>query len=301
MYQRARYKEYNQVPIHSIKDPVATLKRDGAHFFLQIDNEGNQKYYSRRPSVKGGHPERSAQIPHLSTKKLPEFAGQVFSVELIHTGHNKNNPESHVATSGILNSLPARSILTQENTGPIRAVLIDVIDPPLPTYRDKLLHMKSLEKKFGNPEILFVDDPAIGIHEIQKLAVKTKAEGREGIITTSLSTPEPVNTRIKLKHFYTYNLRVNRVIQEFDISGNPKDSMGALECTDATGRIVCYVGTGFSRELRQEIWKNPSAWIGKLIQVKTMGLSIVGGRLRAPSYNGDADGEISKVEYGSFG
>lgn len=298
MFPRAKYKE---TPWHELPDPVALPKRDGAHFFLKIDHDGNQQYFSRRESVKGGFPERSAQLPHLATKKLPEFAGQVFSVELIHTGHNKDHPESHVALSGILNSLPAKAIKTQEEKGRVRAALIDVVDPPLPTYRHKLLHMKNLEKTFGDPSIMFVDDPVIGHKNIQELIDKTRHEGREGIIATSLSLPEHENPRLKVKHFYTYNLRVNRVMQEFDQSGKPKESMGKLECTDATGRVVCYVGTGFSKALREEIWKNPKAWIGKLIQVKTMGLSIVGGRLRAPVFNGDADGDIDKVEYGEYG
>lgn len=300
MFERAKYKELPQEAWHTIPNPVATLKRDGSHFFLMIDNKGNQKYYSRRESVKGGHPERSEQIPHLSTKKLPEFAGQVFSVELIHTGHDKATPESHVATSGILNSLTAKSIQTQKEKGPIRAVLIDVIDPPLPTYREKLLHMKKLEKHFGNPDLMFVDEPIIGHEAIAKKATETKAQQREGLIVTSLTLPENINPRIKLKHFYTFNLRVKNVLQEFDIYGKPKNSMGKLECVDATGRVVAYPGTGFSKELREEIWRNPKAWIGRLIQVKAMGLSIVGGRLRAPVYNGDADGDIDTVEFGVY-
>jgi hypothetical protein len=300
MYERAKYKDSGKLDYRDIPDPVATLKRDGAHFFLQIDNEGNQRYYSRRPSVKGGHPERSAQIPHLSEKKLPQFAGQVFSVELIHTGHLKETPESHTAASGILNSLPLRAIQTQKDTGPIRAALIDVIEPKLPTYKDKLIHMKTLEKHFGNPDLMFVDDPAIGVKNIDKLIDFTKRQQREGVIVASLTRPEHDNPRAKIKHFYTFNLRVNRVIQEFDKNGHPKDSMGALELTDSTGRVVGMVGTGFSRALRQEIWRNPKEWIGRLIQVKTMGLSIEGGRLRAPVFNGDADGEMDKVEYGVY-
>ncbi len=300
MFERAKYKDLPVEAWHIIPNPVATLKRDGAHFFLSIDNKGNQKYYSRRESVKGGHPERSEQIPHLSTKKLPEFAGQVFSVELIHTGQDKHAPESHVATSGILNSLTAKSIQTQKDKGPIRAALIDVIDPPLNTYREKLLHMKKLEKSFGNSDLMFVDTPIIGHENILKAAEITKAHKREGLIITSLSLPETINPRIKLKHFYTFNLRVTRVIQEFDQAGKPKNSMGSLELEDATGRVVCFVGTGFSKQLREEIWNNPKTWIGKLIQVKAMGLSIVGGRLRAPVYNGDSDGDIDKIEYGKY-
>lgn len=300
MFERAKYKDEDQKDWQHIPDPVGTLKRDGAHFFLAIDAKGNQKYYSRRESVKGGHPERSAQIPHLSEKKLPQFAGQVFSVELIHTGHNKETPESHVATTGILVSKIDKSIDTQKKTGPIRAVLIDVLHPPMETYREKLLHMKKLEKHFGNSDIFFVDDPVIGHKAIESKIAETRSQGREGMIVASLDTPEHKNPRIKVKHFYTFNVRVSRVIQEYDIAGKPKPSMGALEITDATGRVVGAVGTGFTKAMRKEIWDNPKEWIGKLIQIKAMGLSIVGGRLRSPVFNGEADGDLDKVEYGQY-
>jgi hypothetical protein len=299
MFQHAKHKDSSK-GWENIPHPVATPKRDGAHYFMVIDQEGNPKYYSRRESVRGGYPERSAQIPHLAQKKLPKFAGQVFSVELIHTGHTKDRPESHVDASRVLNSLPAKALQTQKDIGPIRAAVHNVIYPPLPTYREKLLHMKELEKHFGDPNLLFVDDPVIGHKDINKLIDKTKREGREGVMVTSLSLPEDNNPRIKVKHFYTFNVKVSRVIQEYDISGKPKPSMGALEFTDATGRVAGAVGTGFSKALRKEIWDNQKDWIGKLIQVKAMGLSIEGGRLRSPVYNGEADGALDKVEYGSY-
>lgn len=295
MYSRAKYKDSSDVHWSSLANPVATPKRDGAHFYLEIGSDGTQKYYSRRESVKGGHPERSSQIPHLSSKRLPDFAGHVYNVELIHTGHNKDNPESHSTVSGILNSLPPRSIETQKQIGPVRAVLIDVVNPPLPTYKDKLLQMKRVEDAFGNPDLMFVDTPAITKQGIVEMIDKTKQQHREGVIITDLKTPESNNPRIKIKHFYTYNLRVNKLIQEIDIHGKPKNSMGALECIDRSGRIVCYVGTGFSREQREQFWLHPDLILHKLIQVKTMSPEVSGGRLRAPVFNGDADGELDLV------
>jgi len=286
MFQRAKYVEPRKLLWQDIPNPAATIKYDGGHYYLSVQSDGSLKYYSRRESVKGGFPERSAQIPHLSNVKLPQYAGHVYSVELIHTGKDKNNKESHPAVSGILNSLLPRSIETQLNTGPVRAVLLDVINPPLPTYKEKIAHLKEVEKAFGKPALMFVPEIATTKPEIIKLIERTKAEGREGIIVTSLTKPESINPRIKIKHFDTYNLRVVRIIQEEDTHGNLKPSMGAMDCVDSSGRVVCTVGTGFSKELREEIWRNQFKWIGKLIQVKTMGLGSVGGKLRAPVFNG---------------
>lgn len=296
MFTRAQYKDSNQLDWTTISDPVATKKWDGAHFFVTVEPDGSLRYFSRRQSVKGHFPERTAHLPHLTETKLPHLAGNVYSVELIHTGHSKNDVESHSRLSGILNSLPERAIATQKETGPVRAVLIDVINPPLPTYREKLLHLKEVEQAFGKPDMMFVPEPKITKPDIVELINSTRRRGEEGVIITSLSTPEPSNRRIKLKHFGTYNLRVSRIVQEFDKNGKPKDSMGAVIVTDRSGREVAAVGSGFTKAQRKEAWANPKAWIGKLIQVKSLGPSGAGGRLRHPVYNGDADGELDFVE-----
>jgi hypothetical protein len=296
MYARQKYVEQAAQAWQQIKDPVATKKYDGSHFFMEVQSDGSLKFYSRRMSVKGHYPERSSQLPHLTDKKLPHLAGHVYSVELIHTGKSKENKESHPAASGILNSLPQRAIETQKETGPIRAVLLDVINPPLPTYGDKIKHMEQVEKEFGKPEVLFVPKYEKTKAGIAKLLEQTKREGREGIIATSLTVPEPINPRTKIKHFDTYNLQISKILQEYDIHGNPKESMGAVECIDRSGRVVATVGTGWSREQRIDAWRNPRKWIGNLIQVKTMGWGSVGGKLRMPVYNGEPDGELDLIQ-----
>lgn len=90
-----------------------------------------------------------------------------------------------------------------------------------------------------------------------------------------------------------YNLRVVGIVQEIDKDGNPKDSMGALIVADSSGKIVANVGTGFSRLQRKDAWENKPSWMGRLIQVETMGLAR--DKLRAPVYNGDADGDWDLV------
>lgn len=296
MYQRAKYHEDKTSTWQGIQNPIATVKYDGANFFVRVEQDGSLRYFSRRPSVKGGFPERTAQLPHLTDKKMPEYAGQVVNVELIHTGHKKDIAESHPKLSGILNSGVQRSIETQRTDGPVRAVLFDVIDPALPTYEDKLVHLKKFEKTFGKPDVMFVPPVATTPESISKLINSTKATGREGVVITSRSVPEYMNRRLKIKHTTTYNLKVHRVVQEVDIYGKLKESAGALGVIDRAGREVALVGTGFTRAEREDIWKNPKNWIGKLIQVKTLGTVKAVGRLRAPVYNGDADGELDLIE-----
>lgn len=293
-FPRAKYKETNKW--EDLKDPVGSVKRDGASFFMEFDSNGKPRFTSRRESVKGGYPDRTENLTELSKLRLPEYAGNVYHVELIHTGHDyaEDMAESHPTVSGILNSLKDRALQTQKDIGPVRAVLLDVIHPKIATYGEKLEHLKDVKASSGPGNVLIMPDTKIGKAEIQRLIERTKALKQEGIIVTSLSTPEEKNVRFKVKHVDTYNLRVSRVIQEVDIYGVPKESMGALEVVDASGRIVANVGTGFTREQRKAIWANRANELGKLIQVKAM-LSTA-TKLRSPVYNGDADGDIDLVE-----
>lgn len=293
MYQRAKYKEIPQHEIPVGDEYVGTYKYDGANFFMPVAEDGSLKFFSRRESVKGGFPERTESLPHLTQKKMPKYAGHVFNVELIHTGRDRNNPESHSQVSGILNSLPPKAVATQSILGPVRVVLHNVVEPDLSTYSDKLKLMKQFEQEYGHPDILFANEPHIGRAAIQRLVEKTKKENREGVIVTHLTQSEGSNPRLKIKHKITHNLRVVDIIQEIDKDGRPKPSMGALKVVDATGREVGTVGSGFSRSQRIDAWKNPQNWMHKLIQVESMGLAA--SRLRSPIYNGDADGSIDTV------
>lgn len=292
MYNRAKYKAHTEKDWTELPDPVASKKRDGGNFWVSIDSEGVPSYISRRPSVKGGFPDRTASLPHLSFK-VPELAGHIINVELVHTGHSRLGKDSHSTVSGILNSLAPRAIQTQATIGPVRASMFNVLNPEFSTFKEKLEYLKKVEQLVGKPDVFFVEPHVEGRSAIEALIKQTKDAGHEGVIITSSTKHESDNTRIKVKHLDTYNLLISNIIQERDKDGNPKESMGALELTDATGRVVGYVGTGFSRADRIDAWSNPDKWKGELGQVKTMGPAR--NALRMPVWNGFADGQIDRV------
>jgi hypothetical protein len=294
VFQRAKYLESSDKKTwRALEDPIGTAKIDGANFFVQIDSKGKPHYISRRLSVKGTYPERTSALPHLDFT-VPELAGQVFNAEVFHSGFNKTQVESHPTISGILNSLPPRAVETQGRIGPARVALHNVINPEFPTYKEKLEHLKKVEKLIGKPDLIFVPQIYSGHEAIDNLIRRTKERGQEGVIITSLTKPESEgNVRFKIKHKLTYNLEVSDIIQEVDKDGNIKPSMGALVLKDATGKIVGRVGTGFSRADRIDAWNHKEKWLGRAIQVVTMGFAV--NALRMPVFNGDADGDIDTV------
>lgn len=168
MYPRAKYIEGKQ-EWEKLPDPVASVKHDGANFFMTIGPVGELRYFSRRRGVKGDFPERTSQLPHLTEKKLPQFAGNVYNVELVHTGHSPQGKEDHPKLSGILNSLPERSIQTQKEEGPVRAILLNVISPKINTYQEKLEHLNEVAKAYSKPHILKPVSVKIGRDNVQDL------------------------------------------------------------------------------------------------------------------------------------
>lgn len=292
-YPRAKYRDHTQESNADIESPVGMKKYDGASFFAVVGQDGGLRYFSRRPSVHGGFPERTAALPHLSDVKVPELAGSVYNVELIHTGHSHGSEESHSAVSGILNSLPARAIETQRRTGPVRVVIHNVVYPSLPTFKDKLAYTHALQSAFGKPELLRAVEVHAGNEAIARLLERTKKEGSEGIIVTSLTAPEESNPRLRVKHLSYHNLNVVGFEEELDKSGKPKGSLGSLVVADSTGKVVARVGTGFTKAMRKQVWASRPDWLGKPVQVKSFG--VARHRLRGPVYNGDADGDVDRV------
>jgi hypothetical protein len=296
MFERATYKsngEAKHISWENVPDPIGSKKYDGGHDFLVIGQDGTPSFISRRQGVKGNYPEHQDKLPHLQGPYPEKFRGHIFSVEMIHTGKDKDQEESHPAVSGILNSLAPRAIKTQEETGPVRAVLLDVLHPALHTYRDKLRHMQELEKSYGRPDVLYTVPVAIGKDQIKDLIEDTKKKGQEGIIVTSGTLDESNNPRIKIKHLSMHNLKIVGFQQEVDKNGNFKPSVGAINVVDASGREVAKVGTGLSKDLREDMFRNPDKYLGTIIQVKSFGTKV--NRLAGPVYNGEADGDIDLV------
>lgn len=295
MFERHKYQELSKAKLapDALDNAVASIKYDGGNYMIHVGRTGNLRFISRRLSVTGAKIDKTKNLPHLANVKLPQFAGHVFNAELIHTGKDKNNIESHSAASGILNSLPQRAADTQKIAGPIRVVLFDVLHPKIETYQKKLEILKKVEQTIGKPEVVYTPEFVKGKSAIEKLIEETKNQNREGVIITRLDKPDYQTARIKIKHLKTYNLRVGSIIQEVDKNGKLKPSMGAMELIDAEGKVACKVGGGFTHELRKQIWENPKLWIGKLIQVRAQ--DPTAHKLRSPQYNGDADGELDTV------
>lgn len=105
------------------------------------------------------------------------------------------------------------------------------------------------------------------INEITKWLNYNIDHGEEGVMINILDAPysfKRTSDLLKVKKMLDIDLEV---IGYEEGSGNFSGMLGAFLVRYKEGNIV-KVGSGFSKELRQEIWKNPDAYIGKVISVQ---------------------------------
>lgn len=101
--------------------------------------------------------------------------------------------------------------------------------------------------------------------QIQNCLDFAEAHDMEGVMI-NLDTPyefKRTKNLIKVKKFYTYDLKCIGVEEG---TGKNKGRLGAI-IVDFKDNPVG-VGSGFTDELRESIWKNPNLIIGKIIEVK---------------------------------
>lgn len=101
--------------------------------------------------------------------------------------------------------------------------------------------------------------------QIDKCLKYAEDNDMEGVMVNLDAPYECKRTKnlIKVKKFYTYDLKCIGVEEG---TGKNKGRLGAI-IVDFKGNPVG-VGSGFTDELRESIWKNPNLIIGKIIEVK---------------------------------
>jgi DNA ligase-1 len=106
---------------------------------------------------------------------------------------------------------------------------------------------------------------------------------------------------IKVKRFYDADCRIVGFY-----NGRPKSrlekTLGGISVVgflESGERVECNVGSGFSDELRSEIWNNQSAWLGRTVVIRYQEVARSKGKevasLRFPTYERDRDDKIVEI------
>lgn len=248
------------------EDITATVKEDGNRCTFE-----NGKFMSyNRKEYKGLNELYKECIEHLPKNMV--FDGELKFIDT--TGKMTRN-QIKKRTDEILNS-------DMEDKKDIKFVLFDCIqngnfkvdgieETPFKTRRKLLANLVKTVQSNGSKlisivEILFTSK---GLVEVGKWLQYCKDNDYEGFMINIDNAPYECRRAyniFKVKLIDTYDLEVTGVYEgENDLTG----SLGGLHCS-YKGNIV-NVGGGYSRELRDFYWANPSDVIGKIIEVESFG------------------------------
>lgn len=255
---------------------------DDEWFCLSQKMNGNRATYKYGDMI-SRQGKKFINILHI-TQELDKLQSH-FTEPMIFDGEIvRDNPEglseseNFTLGTGILNS-----DASAEEKSCLRFVLFDLLpvsefiegESKL-TYRHRLLQMTALKQHInadGLTNISVVPFLYEGKDQsqIQIWLDKMDAEGKEGCMLARDVTYKCKrhNGLLKVKKFYTMDLQV---IGYERGTGKFKDTLGAL-IVDFNGNEVG-VGSGFSDDVRHDIWENREDIIGKIIEVKYKEISL---------------------------
>lgn len=136
-------------------------------------------------------------------------------------------------------------------------------------YKQRQIALKSTIDKINNPFIEMLPSLYRGIANeniIDEIAHKQIEKGEEGIMINDINsvyTFKRSDALLKYKLFEDYDLEVIG-FEEGD--GRNKGILGALLVKYKD--FIVKVGSGFSDELRKEIWNNREDWLGRTVIIK---------------------------------
>ena len=109
---------------------------------------------------------------------------------------------------------------------------------------------------------------AVNIDSARALFKSKLEEGEEGVILKnhdSLWVAKRSPDLVKMKDIHEADLEIIGFVEG---TGKNEGRLGAMVVQDKSGEVEVSVGTGFSEEQREAIWKSRNSLIGKIVAVQ---------------------------------
>ena len=238
-----------------------TTKIDGGRI-IAIKKNGEITFYTRA----GQKYEGLVDLEQEMAEKLPDnicFDGEI---TLLNPGNMESKEqykatmkivrkdgEKHGVKMRVFDMMPADDFLNQNSTH---------------VYEFRRAALETLFSVVSCNYFTLLDNLYTGTdtNEIQRILNEQIANGEEGIminICDAYYEFKRTNSLLKVKKMKDIDLRI---VGYEEGSNSNKGKLGAF-IVDYKGNQV-KVGSGFSKELREEIWKNPDEYIGLMIAVQ---------------------------------
>lgn len=165
-------------------------------------------------------------------------------------------------------SITSRTVNLHENHKAIQFHCFDVV-----MEADQLMRLKKVVE-IGHLNIPnLITSPywfAESLDDVMRIFDTIINKGYEGIIVrhfANIYERKRSTLVMKFKPKKEDDYKIVGFKEEISVGGIPKNTLGALECLSGDGNIFS-VGTGFSEDMRNYLWKEKDLLIGKLAKVK---------------------------------
>uniref|UniRef100_A0A6H1ZCM5 Putative DNA ligase domain protein n=1 Tax=viral metagenome TaxID=1070528 RepID=A0A6H1ZCM5_9ZZZZ len=173
-------------------------------------------------------------------------------------------------------SITSRTVNLHHNHEAIGFYCFDIVNDQ--SQHSRLALLISLQNEFRRSSYLITSPFYIcnTLDEIMRAYDKILESGYEGIIVRHCQAPYEVKRSIWVMKFKpkkedTYEIVGS--IEEMSITGQPKNSLGALICNSGDGNTF-NVGTGFSANQRTGYWRVREELIGRKVRVAYQHLTL---------------------------
>jgi hypothetical protein len=265
--------KYGEIGVDAVDfndaDQVMAAKLDGGHVIYELNAGRRPRVYSyRKPkNRKTGVIEHSHKLEKLYSTIVPKSLKRTILRGEVYAKAPNGKPLAPERIAGMLNAGVWKSRRLQAEHGHLVPAIFDVVmyngkDMTGAPYREKLKVMKELKKTFGFELADVAFTPAEKKALLKRIKSGKHPQTDEGVILWG--GKKPVKAKFKSDH----DVYIRQVIQAKDKNGKPKAEMGALAYSHTpNGAIVGKVGTGFSRALRQDVWKSPAKYNGAAMKL----------------------------------
>jgi DNA ligase 1 len=242
---------------------VATKKLDGNRCAIFVNDDGSVQLYSREGHLMEGYVEIEEAF-----KEFPK--GQVYDGEVLATNEEGlNSKDLFKKTSKIVKKKGEKKGLEFHafDILPIADFKKGVFEIHCERRKEMLARVIDM---MNHPLVHYVEPLYIGDFDKEKidaLADEAKKNEEEGIMVQLADAPYECKRTfsiLKVKSFESADIRCLDIYE--GKSGKNIGRLGGLIC-DFKGHRV-NIGGGFSDELRDEIWENPSMVIGKIVEIQ---------------------------------
>jgi len=284
---KQRYVQLDAENVEKVFDPkyLVSAKLDGAAALLKLLGD-KIELVSYRPSKTGRPIVHTERFQPPDVKIPPRLRGSVLRGEIY--GVRKGRAISAAELGGLLNASVEQSLAKQRDTDTqLRMALFGVHQrgrkavPPetqFSTQREMLQEiLKTLPpERFHEPPSAASPEEARRLW--QQIISKRHPLTSEGIVAQPLAGGTP----IKVKTHHEHDIHIREIFPgRGKLSG--RAAGGFSYSLTPTGPIVGEVGTGFSAQDREDMWRNPEAWIGRRARIRAQE-QFPSGAFRAPAF-----------------